>query len=99
MASGRQAFFLVTRHFQTTASEDIAAAPVNQPALVKTGRQPSFSSLSFSSFTSAETLRASDCSPVPSLKLQPNTLGGIANKITSSSSKTFVRITQKREIK
>jgi len=99
MASGRQAFFLVTKHLQTTASEDIDAAPVNQPALVKTSVQPSFSSVNFSPLTSAEALRASDCSPVPSLKLQPNTLGGIENKITSSPYKRIVGETQKKKIK
>jgi hypothetical protein len=48
---------------------------------VKTSDQPLFSSVSVSPFTSAEALRASDISLAPSLKLQPNTLGGIAKKI------------------
>jgi hypothetical protein len=49
------------------ASGNIDAAPVNHPALVKTSDQPSFSSANFSPFTSAEALRSSDISPVPSL--------------------------------
>ena len=44
-----------------------------------------FSSVNFSPFTSAEALRASDISAVPSLNLQPNPRGGTVNKITSSS--------------
>jgi hypothetical protein len=42
---------------------------VNRPALVKTSHQPSFSSSNFSSFNSADALRSSDISPVPSLNL------------------------------
>jgi hypothetical protein len=71
---------------------------VNQPALVKTSVQPSFSSANFSPFTSAEALRSSDISPVPSLNLKPNPRGGTANKITSSPCKTFVEGTQKKKI-
>jgi hypothetical protein len=51
------------------ASEDTDVAPVNHSALVKTSDQPSFSSANFSPFTSAEALRASDISLVPSLNL------------------------------
>jgi hypothetical protein len=40
---------------------------VHHPALVKTSDQLSFSCVSFSSFTSAEAVRLSDISPVPSL--------------------------------
>jgi len=65
-------------------SEDTDAAPVNHPALVKTSDQPSFSSTNFSPLISAEALRSSDISPVPSLSLQPNPRGGTAQKITSS---------------
>jgi hypothetical protein len=72
---------------------------VNHPALVKTSDQPSFSSVNFSPFTSAEALRASDISPVPSLNLQPNTHGGTVKKIISSSYKYFVGATQKKKIK
>ena len=61
--------------------EDKDAAPVNHPALVKTSDQPSFSSANFSPFTSAEALRSSDISPVPSLNLKPNPHGGTAKKI------------------
>jgi len=58
------------------SSADKDAAPVNHPALVKTSDQPSF--------TSAEALRSSNISPVPSLNLKPNPHGGMAKKITSS---------------
>jgi hypothetical protein len=75
------------------ASEDTEAAPVNHPALVKTGDQPSFSSANFSPFTSAEAICASDISAVPSPNLQPNSLGGIVKKITSSSYRNFVGAT------
>ena len=71
---------------------------MNDPALVKTTDQPSFSSVNFSPFTSAEALRASDISDVPSWNLQPYTRGGTAKKITSSSYKKFVGATQKKEI-
>jgi hypothetical protein len=69
------------------SSEDKDAAPVNHPALVKTSDQPSFSSASFSPFTSAEALRSSYISPVPSLNLKPNPRGGKAKKIKSSPQK------------
>jgi hypothetical protein len=54
-------------HDFSLASGNIAAAPVNHPALVKTSDHPSFSSSDFSPFTAAEALRTSDISPVPSL--------------------------------
>jgi len=66
------------------ASEDTHADPVNHLALLKTSDQPSFSSANFSPFTSAEVLRSSDISPVPSLNLNLNPRGGTAKKITSS---------------
>jgi len=72
---------------------------VNHPVLVKTSDQPSFSSANFSPFTSAEALRSSDISPVPSLNLKPNPHGGTAMKITSSPYKKFVEATQKKKIK
>jgi len=72
------------------SSEDKDAAPVNHPALIKTSDQPSFSSDNFSPLTSAEALRSSDISPVPSLNLKPNPPGGTAKKITSAPYKTFV---------
>ena len=53
----------------------------------------------FSPFISAEALRASDISPVPSLNLQPNTRGGTAKKITGSTYRKFVGATQKKKIK
>ena len=81
------------------SSEDKDAAPVNHPALVQTSDQPSFSSANFSPFTSAEVLRSSDISPVPSLNLKPNPRGGTAKKITSSPYKKFVEATQKKKIK
>jgi len=80
-------------------SEDTDAAPVNHPALVKISDQPLFSSANFSPFISAEALRASDISPVPSLNLQPNTRGGTAKKITGSTYRKFVGATQKKKIK
>jgi hypothetical protein len=73
MAAGRQAFFFLCEMniFRTQdfplASENIEAAPVNHPDLVKTSDQPLFISSNFSPFTSAEAHRASDISPVPSL--------------------------------
>jgi hypothetical protein len=70
---------------------------VKHPALVKTCDQPSFSSANFSPFTSAEALRTSDISPVPSLNLNP--LGGTAKKIVSSPYKKFVEATQIKKIK
>ena len=72
---------------------------MNHPALIKTSDQPSFSSANFSPFTSAEALRSSDISPVPSLNIKPNPHGSTAKKITSSPYKTFVEATQKRKIK
>jgi len=66
------------------SSEDTDAAPANHPTFVKTRYRPSFSSAIFSPFTSTETLWLSDISPVPSLNLKPNPLGGTADKIMSS---------------
>jgi len=63
---------------------------VNLSALVKTSDQPSFSCANFSPFTSAEAVRASDISPVPSLNLKPNSRGGRVKKIKSSSYRNFV---------
>jgi hypothetical protein len=54
-------------HNFSLASGNIDAAPLNHPALVKTSDQPLFSSSNFVPFTSAEALRSSDISPVPSL--------------------------------
>jgi hypothetical protein len=50
-------------------------------------------------FTSAEGLRASDISAVPSLNLQPNPRGATVKKIKSSSYRNFVGATQKKKIK
>ena len=72
---------------------------MNHPALVKTSDQLSFSSINFSPFTSAEALRSSDISPVPSLNIKPNPHGSTAKKITSSPYKKFVEATQKEKIK
>ena len=72
---------------------------MNHPALVKTSDQPSFSSVNFSPFTSAEALRSSGISPAPSLNLKPNSSGGTAKKTTSSPYKKFVEATQKNKIK
>jgi hypothetical protein len=72
---------------------------VNHPALVKTSNQPSFSSSNFSLFSSAETLRASDISAVSILNLQPNSRGRAVKKITNSSYRNFVGVTQKKKIK
>ena len=65
---------------------------------MKTSDQPSFSSANFSPFTSAEALRSSDISPVPSLNLKPNPRGGTGGK-KSSPRKKFVEATQKKKIK
>jgi len=81
------------------SSEDKDAAPVTHPALVKTSDQASLSSANFSPFTSAEALRSSDISAVPSLNLKPNLCGGTAKKITSPPYKKFVEATQKKRIK
>jgi len=70
---------------------------VNHFAVVKTSDQLSFSSINFSPFTSAEALRASDISAVPSLNLQPNPHGGPVKKTMSSSYRNFVGATQKRK--
>ena len=67
--------------------------------MIKTSDQPSFSSVYFSPFTSAEALRSLDISPVPSLNLKPNPRGGTAKKITSSPYKKFLKATQKKKIK
>jgi len=80
-------------------SEDKDAAPVNHLALVKTSDQPSFSSANFSPFTSAEALRSSDISAVPSLNLKPNLRGGTAKKLMSLRYKKIVEATQKKKIK
>jgi len=72
------------------------AAPVNHPTLVKTSDQASFSSANFSPFTTAEALRSSDISAVPSLNLKPNPCGGTAKKITSSPYKNLCRQLRKR---
>jgi hypothetical protein len=55
------------------SSEYKDAAPLNHPALVKTSDQQLFSSANFSPLPSAEALRSSDISPVPSLNLQHQT--------------------------
>ena len=73
------------------ALENTDAAHVNPPALAKTSDQPSFSS--------AEALRSSVISPVPSLNLKPNPRGRTAKKITSSPYKKVVEATQKKKIK
>jgi hypothetical protein len=65
---------------------------------VKISHQPSFSSANFPPFTSAEALQASGISPVPGLKLQPNTRGETGKKITSLSYRKFVGATQKKKI-
>ena len=72
---------------------------MNHPALVKTSDQPSFTSTNFLPFTSAEALRSSDISPVPSLNLKPNPCGGTAKKIMSSPYKKFVEATHKQKVK
>jgi len=71
---------------------------VNHPGLVKTSDHQSFTSVNFLPFTSAEALRSSDISPVPSLNLKPNPYGGTAKKM-SSPYKKFVGATQKKKIK
>jgi hypothetical protein len=99
MASVQQAFYLVARissHDFSLASEETDTALVNRPALVKTSDQPSFSSVNFSPFTSAE-LSSSVISPVPSLNLQPNPRGGTVKKIMSSPYKHLLRQLRKRK--
>jgi hypothetical protein len=81
------------------ASVDTDAASVNHPALVKTSDRPSFTSVNFSPFTSAEDLSASDISPVSCLNLKPNTHGGPSNKIPTSPYREFVGLTEKKKIK
>ena len=104
MTSGRQAFFLVTRtssdhRISPLALEDTDAVPVNHPALMNTSDQPSFTSVYFSPLISAEALRASDISPVPSLNLQPNTRGGTAKEKKKSNSLYRKFVGQLRKIK
>jgi hypothetical protein len=81
------------------SSEDKDAVPVNHHALIKTSDQSSFSSANFSPCTSAEALRLSDISPVPSLNLKPNPRVGAAKKIRSLPYKIFVETTQKKKLK
>jgi len=76
--------FIFRPHDFLLVSEDTYAARVNHPGLVKTSDQSLFNSSNVSLFTSAEALRASDISRVPSLNLQPNTCGGTSKEITSS---------------
>jgi hypothetical protein len=83
----------------TVASEDTDAAPVNQPALVNTNDQPSFSSVYFLLLTPAESLQTSDISRLPSLNLQSNTCGGTAKKKLNLPYRKFVGATQKKKIK
>jgi len=103
MASGRQASFLVTRTSSEhtisllSSAADKDAATVNHPALVKTGDQPSFSSANFSPFTSAEALRSSDISSMPSLNLKPNARGGTAKKMSSPYKKNLLKQLRKRK--
>jgi hypothetical protein len=65
------------------ASGDTDAAPVNHPALVKTSHQPSFCSVNFWPFTSADFLiiRYQPCAKP---ELNPSPRRGTAKKITSS---------------
>jgi hypothetical protein len=79
--------------------EDKDVIPVNHPALIKTNDQPSFSSANFLLCTSAQALRLSDTSSVPSLNLKPNPSGVTAKKIMSLPYKKFVEATQKKKIK
>ena len=100
MAYGQQAFFPCDKHIFRPhdfplASDETDAAPVNHPTWVNTSDQPSFSSVYFSLLTSAEAIRASDISPMPSLNLQPNTHGGTAKKISNSPYQQFGGATQK----
>jgi hypothetical protein len=83
----------------TLSSEKTDAALVKHPAKVKINGQPSFSSANVLPFIFADTFRASDISPVPSLNQQPNKRGRTAKKITSSTSRKFVAPTQERKIK
>jgi hypothetical protein len=55
------------QNYLPLASGNTDTGPVNFLALVRTSDQPSFSSYNFLPFTSAEALRSSDISPVPSL--------------------------------
>ena len=66
---------------------------------MKTSDQPSFSSANFLRFISADALRASDISVVPSLNLQLNPRSGTVKKITSSLYRNFVGATQTKKIK
>jgi hypothetical protein len=86
-------------HIFPLSSEDKDAAPVNHPAVAKISDQPSFSSANFFFFSSAEALLSSFISPVPSLTLLSNPLGGTPKTITSSPYKKFVEATQKKKIK
>ena len=79
------------------SSEGKDVALVNHPALVKTGDQPSFSSANFSPFTSAEALRSSDISSMPSLNLKPNARGGTAKKMSSPYKKNLLKQLRKRK--
>jgi hypothetical protein len=91
--------FIFRPHDFLLVSEDTYAARVNHPGLVKTSDQSLFNSSNVSLFTSAEALRASDISRVPSLNLQPNTCGGTSKEITSSPYKKCAEATQEKKIK
>jgi hypothetical protein len=100
--SGRQAFFLVTRTF---ADYTISLQPQRSQMLllwiILLCWRPAISHHSVLLIfrrSSAETVRASDISAVPSLNLQPNPCGA-AKKITWSLYRKFVGATQKKKIK
>jgi hypothetical protein len=57
---------------------------VNHPALVKTSDQPSFNSVNYLPFTSAEALRSADISPFAKPELNQNPRGETAKKTTST---------------
>jgi hypothetical protein len=75
------------------------AATVSHVCMVKTSDQPSFSSVNFSPFTSAEAFRSIiRYQPCAKPELNPNSLGGTSMKITSSSYKKYFEATQKLKI-
>jgi hypothetical protein len=71
---------------------------VNHPALVKTGDEPSFSSVNFSPFAFAEAPRASDISPVPSLNILVRYCSGICTGYLKKTIKFLIEANQVTDI-
>jgi hypothetical protein len=80
-------------------SRNVDTAPVNHPALVKTSNQPLFSYSSSSPFTSADALRSSDISPMPSLNSIQILVVEQHRKLWVQLNKKYFEVNQKKKIK